>query len=194
MAEAIHSPVRFRGLRRALAISPAAAYAVRSGVAVSAAIWIGKAPGLIENHGTWILITVLVLLQPTTGGFLLKAALRATGTLVAAFAAILLFGFFAQDPPLLMAGFFLVQAVAAYGFTGPRFQYAWYVGAFTTAIVLGDAMAGRGPVETIAFPSTLNDSAFGIANAPDDLVGPVHPVGNFALPDTGYYGARSAPA
>ena len=151
MAEAIHSSVRLRGLRRALAISPPAAHAIRFGVAASAAIWIGKVPGLVENNATWILITVLMVLQPTTGGFLLKGALRAVGSVVAAFTAILLFGLFAQDPPLLMAGLFLVQAIAAYGFTGPRFQYAWFVWAFTTAIVLGDAMAGRGAVETIAF-------------------------------------------
>ncbi|MBW2374088.1 MAG: FUSC family protein, partial [Deltaproteobacteria bacterium] len=151
MAEAIHSSVWYRGVRRALSMPPAAAYAIRSGVAVSAAIWIGKAPGLVENQSTWILITVLVLLQPTTGGFLLKGALRAVGTVVAAFTAILLFGLFAQDPPLLMAGLFLVQAIAAYGFTGPRFQYAWFVWAFTTAIVLGGAIAGQGAVETVAF-------------------------------------------
>ncbi len=138
-------------MRRALSVSPALAYAIRFGLAVSASIWIGKAPGLVENHATWILITVLMVLQPTSGGFLLKGVLRAVGTLVAAFTAIGLFGLFAQDPPLLMAGLFLVQAVAAYGFTGTRFQYAWFVWAFTTAIVLGDAMAGQGAVETVAF-------------------------------------------
>jgi len=151
VAEAIHSLPKLLGARRILALSPAAAYAVRSGVAVSAAIWIGKAPGLVENQATWILITVLMLLQPTTGASVLKALLRAVGTLAAAFTAIALFGLFAQEPPLLMAGLFLVQAVGAYGFSGTRFQYAWFVFAFTTAIVLGNATAGQGAVETIAF-------------------------------------------
>ncbi len=82
MAEAIHPFVPFRAVRRALAVSPAAAYAIRFGVAASAAIWLGKAPGLVENHATWILITVLMVVQPTTGGFLLKSVLRAVGTLV----------------------------------------------------------------------------------------------------------------
>ena len=136
--------------RRGLAVSPAQAYAIRFGVTASVAIWIGKAPGLVENNSSWILITVLVLMQPTSGGSLLKALLRAAGTLAAGFTSILLFAV-AQDPPLLMAGLFLVQAVAAYGFTGPRFQYAWYVWAFTTAIVLGDAIVGGGEVETLAF-------------------------------------------
>jgi uncharacterized membrane protein YccC len=151
VAEAIHSSVWFRGLRRALTPTPAVAHAIRFGVAVSAAIWIGKAPGLVENNATWILITVLVVMQPTTGGFLLKGLLRAVGTVAAAFTAIGLFGLFAQDPPLLMAGFFLVQALGAYGFSGPRYPYAWLVWAFTTAIVLAPALAGTDAVETIAF-------------------------------------------
>jgi uncharacterized heparinase superfamily protein len=37
----------------------------------------------------------------------------------------------------------------------------------------------------------LNDSAFGIANPPGDLLGPVSAAGIFALRDTGYYGART---
>jgi uncharacterized membrane protein YccC len=76
---------------------------------------------------------------------------RALGTLGAFVTAILLFGLYSQDPPLLLAGLFVVQAVGAYGFTGARYPYAWFVWAFTTAIILGDAMAGGGAVETIAF-------------------------------------------
>jgi len=38
----------------------------------------------------------------------------------------------------------------------------------------------------------LNDSAFGIANHPSQLAEPASSTGCFALPDTGYYGARSA--
>jgi uncharacterized membrane protein YccC len=151
VAEAVRSLPRLRGAWRALAISPAAAYAIRFGVAVSAALWIGKAPGLVENQSTWILITVLMLVQPTTGAALMKGLLRAAGTVAGACTAILLFGLFAQDPPLLLAGLFLVQAIGAYGYSGRRFQYAWFVMAFTTAIVLGGAMAGQGAVETLAF-------------------------------------------
>ena len=44
-----------------------------------------------------------------------------------------------------------VQVVGAYGFSGPRYQYAWFVFAFTTAIILADAMTGGGDVETVAF-------------------------------------------
>ncbi len=151
MAEAVHSPPWLRAVRSSLTPSPAAAYAIRFGLVASAAIWIGKAPGLVENHSSWILITVLMLTQATTGASLLKGLLRLVGTAAAVFTAILLFGLFSQDPPLLMAGLFLVQAIAAYGFTGQRHQYAWFVWAFTTAIVLGNAMGGEDAVEDIAF-------------------------------------------
>jgi len=155
VAEAAHSHSRFLsrllGARGFHTPSPAVAYSVRFAIAVSAAIWLGKAPGLVGNHSTWILITVLMLVQPTTGASLLKALLRAVGTLAAAFTAIGLFGLFAQDPPLLMAGLFLTQALGAYGFSGSRYQYAWFVFAFTTAIVLGDALSGQLAVETVAF-------------------------------------------
>jgi uncharacterized membrane protein YccC len=142
-------------LRRAVARlaqpSPSAAYALRFAVATSAAIWIGHLPGLVTNESQWILITVLMVVQPVAGGSLMKGLLRALGTAAAAVTAILLFGAFSQDPPWLLAGLFLVQAVAGYGFTGSRYQYAWFVWAFTTAIVLGDALAGGGDVETLAF-------------------------------------------
>jgi uncharacterized membrane protein YccC len=132
-------------------VSPATAFSIRFGLVVAAAVAIGKLPGLVESHSTWILITVLMVSQPMSGGSLQKGMLRGLGTLGAFGTAILLFGAFSQDPPLLLASLFLVQAVAAYGYTGARYQYAWFVWAFTTAIILGDAMAGNGVVETIAF-------------------------------------------
>jgi uncharacterized membrane protein YccC len=151
VTEAVHSHRWLPTMRRPLVPSPAVAYAIRFGVMVTASIWLGKAPGLLESHSTWILITVLMLGQPTTGASLLKGLLRAVGTVAAFFTGIGLFGLFAQNPPLLMAGLFITQAIGAYGFSGPRFQYAWFVWAFTTAIVVGDAMAGQAAVETVAF-------------------------------------------
>ena len=151
MTESAHHSSRPHGFAHWPTVSPAVAYAIRSAVAVTLAIWLGKVPGLVENQSTWILISVLMVLQPTPGGSLLKGLHRALGTAAAALSAILLFGLFAQDPPLLMAGLFLVQAVAAYGNSGRRFQYAWFVWAFTTAIVLGEAMSGQIAVETLAF-------------------------------------------
>jgi len=154
VVEAVSHPPLLRGARLLQvfsALSPATAYGIRFGLGVAAALGIGKLPGLVDSHSTWILITVLMVMQPISGGSLQKGMLRALGTLGAFVSAILLFGLYSQDPPLLLAGLFLVQAVGAYGFTGARYQYAWFVWAFTTAIILGDAMAGQGVVETVAF-------------------------------------------
>ena len=39
-------------------------------MAVSAAIWLSHVDGLVGNHSQWILITVLVVMQPESGGSL----------------------------------------------------------------------------------------------------------------------------
>lgn len=139
-------------IRGALTPSPAVAFAIRSGVAVSAAFWLGKLPGLVENHSIWIPITVFVLLmKPTSGGSLRKGFMRAIGTVAAFVTSIVLFGLFAQDPPLLMAAFFVVQAIGGYGSAGSSSPYAWFIWALTTGIVLVDAMTTGLDVETVAF-------------------------------------------
>jgi len=117
-------------------VSPELAFAIRYAVCASSAIWIGHAPGLVTNQSSWILITVLMVAQPESGGSLMKGLLRAVGTVAAAFIAIALFGLFSQDPPLMLASLFLVQAIGAYGFSGPRYQYAWFVFAFTTGLLI----------------------------------------------------------
>jgi uncharacterized membrane protein YccC len=156
-------------------VSPELAFAIRFAVCASAAIWIGHAPGLVTNQSSWILITVLMVAQPESGGSLMKGLLRIVGTLAAAIIAIVLFGLFSQDPPLMLASLFLVQALGAYGFSGPRYQYAWFVFAFTTAIVLDDAMAGTGAVETIAFQrATMVGIGLLIVFVTDMLLWPAH--------------------
>jgi uncharacterized membrane protein YccC len=152
MAEAVHPSRQLHRAWPTLQVSPAIAHAIRCGVALSAALWLGHAPGLITNSSSWIAITVLVVLQPTAGSSILKGLMRIVGTVAAAFTAILLFGLFGQNPSLMMAAFFLVALIGAYGYSGPRFQYAWYVWAFTTAIILSTAIAGQAAaVETVAF-------------------------------------------
>ena len=58
MAEAIHSSSRPRDRWPSLTPSPEVAHAIRAGIAVGLAIWIGKAPGLVENGASSILVTV----------------------------------------------------------------------------------------------------------------------------------------
>jgi uncharacterized membrane protein YccC len=175
MAQALQALPFRRILTRFGAVSPELAFAIRYAVAVSAAIWIGHAPAIVTNQGTWILITVMIVAQPESGGSLLKGLLRAVGTLAAAIIAIVLFGLFSQDPPLMLASLFLVQAIGAYGFSGARYQYAWFVFAFTTAIVLGSAMSGTGAVETIAFQrATMVGLGLLIVFVTDMLLWPAH--------------------
>ncbi len=45
----------------------------------------------------------------------------------------------------------LSAAVGTYGMSGPRYQYAWSVFAFTTGIILADALQGTEQIEILAF-------------------------------------------
>ncbi len=175
MAQALRT-FPLRGMLTGLgAVSPEFAFAIRYAVCASAAIWIGHAPGLVTNQSSWILITVLMVAQPESGGSLMKGLLRIVGTAAGAIISIPLFGLFSQDPPLMLASLFLVQAVGAYGFSGPRYQYAWFVMAFTTAIVIGSAMTGGGAVETLAFQrATMVGLGLLIVFVVDMLFWPAH--------------------
>jgi len=176
MAQAVPQAPIFRTAAHLFRVPADVAFGLRCAIAVSAAIWIGHLPGLVTNESQWILITVLVVMQPVAGGSIVKGILRSFGTFVAAIAAILLFGLFSQDPPLLLAGLFLSQALGGYGFSGPRYQYAWFVFAFTTAIVLGEALTGSGQVETVAFQrATMVGIGILIVLVVDSLLWPTHP-------------------
>lgn len=102
MAEFVRKPSPFLNAARRRQIFPtvsaATAYGIRFGLVVSVALAVGQLPGLVESHSTWILITVLMVMQPISGGSLRKGLLRAAGTLGAFFTAIVLFGLFSQDP------------------------------------------------------------------------------------------------
>ena len=111
MAQAVQRFPILGKLTRMAHVSPVTAFGIRYATAVSAAIWLGHAPGLVENQSKWILITVCVVMQPIAGGSLLKAILRAFGTLVAFFTSILVFGLFSQDPPLLQDIFWVAMSV-----------------------------------------------------------------------------------
>jgi len=175
MAQALRTFPLYGVVASLVSVSPELAFAIRFAVCASVAIWIGHTPAIVTNQGSWILITVLIVAQPETGGSLLKGLLRAVGTLAAAIISIALFGLFSQDPPLMLASLFLVQAVGAYGFSGSRYQYAWFVFAFTTAIVLGSAMTETGAVDTIAFQrATMVGIGLLIVFVADMLLWPAH--------------------
>jgi len=129
--------------------APPLRYGIKWGVALCAALWLGHAYAL--PHAQWIAFTVMFVMQPLSGASALKSLLRIVGTIAAGLYSIWAFGAFAQDPPLLLASIFGGLVIGIYGMTGPRFQYAWNVFAFTTLIVLASALAGHGAVETLAF-------------------------------------------
>lgn len=172
---ALEAPPRPRGIPLAWfgRVPPELAFAVRFATAVAAALWIAHAPGLVTNQAQWIFITVATVAGPAAGGAIAKGALRMLGTVAGAVLSIALYGWFAQDPPLLLLGLFVVQIAGAWGFSGSRHAYAWFVFALTTAIILADAIAGSGAVETVAFQrATMVGIGIAIVVLTDSLLWP----------------------
>jgi uncharacterized membrane protein YccC len=129
--------------------SPALRYGIKLGTAVVASIWIAEASNL--SWGLTIWITVMLVAQPNAGASIQKGLLRTAGSIAAALASIVIYGLFAQQPPLYLASIVGVIAVAAYGMLGTRDQYAWMVFGLTTIIILVKAMVGSDRIETLAF-------------------------------------------
>jgi uncharacterized membrane protein YccC len=138
-----------RALRRLAYPSPAVRYALKFGTTVAAALWFAYSSELSDK--VTIFITVLFVMQPTSGGSIKKGLPRIAGTVASALMCVLIYGMFAQFPPLFLASWCAVIAVGTYGMTGARYPYAWMVFAFTSVIILVKAMAGDDQIETIAF-------------------------------------------
>jgi uncharacterized membrane protein YccC len=149
LAEAVaHLPLR-RAAGWLARPSPAVRFGLRYGTGIAAALWLANASGL--SQAQWIVITVVFVMQPSQGGSVEKGLLRIAGTIAAALVSILLYGLFSQDPPLLLAGVILATALGIFLKEGPRHQYAGMVFAFTTLIILVDALKGTDAIETLAF-------------------------------------------
>ena len=129
--------------------SPAVRYGLKLGTAISASIWITFASGLPWGLTIWI--TVLFVAQPNAGASIKKGFTRICGSVASALVSIAIYGLFAQQPPLLLASLCGVLALAVYGMTGPRYQYAWLVFGFTTILIVVKAMAGSDQIETLSF-------------------------------------------
>lgn len=134
---------------RSFVPSPALRHAIRYGTAAAAALWLAYAAGFPQP--TWPLITVLMIAQPTPGGSIQKGLLRMSGSVLAGLVSIFIYGGLAQDPLMFAISICLVYGIGIYFMNGPRFGYAWNVFAFTSGIILGDAMAGTSSVEILAF-------------------------------------------
>jgi hypothetical protein len=143
----MHQPNRV--LHRLAPLSPPVRYALKFGTTMAAALWFAYSSQLSDK--VTIFITVLFVMQPTSGGSIKKGLTRIAGTVACALICIAIYGMFAQLPPLFLASWCAVIAVGTYGMTGARYPYAWMVFAFTSVIILVKAMAGDDQVETIAF-------------------------------------------
>jgi len=129
--------------------SPPVRFGLKLGTAMAASIWIAYASGLPWSLTIWV--TVMFVAQPNVGASIKKGLTRICGSVAAALASIAIYGLFAQQPPLMLASICGVLALAIYGMTGPRYQYAWLVFGFTTIIILAKAMAGSDQIETLSF-------------------------------------------
>jgi uncharacterized membrane protein YccC len=138
-----------RALQRLARPSPPVRYGLKFGTTMAAALWFAHGSELSDK--VTIFITVLFVMQPTSGGSIKKGIPRIAGTVASALACIAIYGLFAQAPPLFLASLCVVIGVGTYGMTGPRHSYAWMVFAFTSVIILVKAMAGDDQIETIAF-------------------------------------------
>ena len=124
-------------------------YGLKLGTAITAAIWIAFASALPWGLTIWI--TVMFVAQPNAGRVDQEGLMRICGSVASALISIAIYGLFAQQPPLMLASLCGVLALAVYGMTGPRYQYAWLVFGFTTILILVKAMAGSDQIETLSF-------------------------------------------
>ncbi len=116
---------------------------VRQGIKMALAGVIGFAIALWMRlpSPTWCIFTVVVLmLAQYVGAIAEKAMLRAIGTLVGACLGILLVGNFATNPPVIVVGIFLIATIGTMMFGGNRYPYAFFLGALTTLVVVGNTM------------------------------------------------------
>jgi uncharacterized membrane protein YccC len=155
---------------------PAVRFGLKLGTAMAAAIWITFLSALDWGLSIWM--TVLFVMQPDTGASIKKGLMRILGSVASALISIAIYGLFAQDPPLMLASLSGALALAIYGMTGPRFQYAWLVFGFTTILILAKAMAGSDQIETLAFErATLTALGVLIVFVADELFWPVRAEG-----------------
>ena len=112
-------------------------YGLRYAAAVALALWLSARFAL--PHGFWILIAIVVCMQPFEGAAVQKGGYRVAGTVAGGLAAVA-FAFVAQETPaLLLLGLFLVATVASYGQMTSSRPYAYTLLNTVFLIVIGDA-------------------------------------------------------
>ena len=100
-----------RAMHRLAHLSPAVRYALKFGTTMAAALWFAYSSELSDK--VTIFITVLFVMQPTSGGSIRKGLPRIAGTVACALMCVLIYVMFVQLPPLFLASWCAVIAVGS---------------------------------------------------------------------------------
>jgi uncharacterized membrane protein YccC len=87
----------------------------------------------------WAGFAVAFISLDTAGASLNKAAMRMLGTFLGGAAALAFMSFFPQERWLMMVALALYAGVGVYMFTGPRYQYFWFVATFVAVLIVIDS-------------------------------------------------------
>lgn len=136
-------------LRAALRLSPAAAYVLRTllamGIAFYAALWLQLATPASAA------VTVMIVANPSRGGIVSKGVWRIFGTVTGAVAAVVIMAAFGQSPMLFVAafGFWLGLCTFAASMFRHFRAYAAVLSGYTVALIAAGAVSA--PDHVLAF-------------------------------------------
>ncbi len=119
-----------------ISLSTRAKEAIKTGLAMTIAYAIALYMDWPNPH--WAGFAVAMISLSTAGQSLNKGVMRMLGTLVAAAAALIFLGLFAQERWLMMLFLSLYVGVCTYMLTGKKWQYAWMVSGFVCLIIVVD--------------------------------------------------------
>jgi uncharacterized membrane protein YccC len=106
----------------------------------------------------WAALAIIMVSLSTVGESLNKGALRLVGTLLAATAALVLLGCFAQDRWWYITGLSAYLGFCIYMIKGKRHQYLWWCAAFVTLVITAHAAGDIGnpfPVAVLRMQQNL---------------------------------------
>lgn len=133
-------------------------HALRVGLTTTAAVWIASV--FRPNHGYWVTLTVLTVMQPYTGPTFLKALQRVLGTVVGGLLAIAVASWL-QDPHALMALLFCTAALCVSLI--PLNYGLFTVFATLTFVLLAEMGSGDWTLATVRIVNTLIGGALALA-------------------------------
>lgn len=113
------------------------------------------------DNPAWALITVLVLATPTAGASIIKGVLRLIGTAVGAALGLMLIDVFDQMPLGFTIAFFLCCLVGAYGASGTRNTYAYFISLVTILTIAVGSLTTPYDAVPLAF-SRASEVAIGV--------------------------------